>query len=405
LVVACHDYPLVTTGKLNVISGLVSKWTNNSVDCTRIYCNGGNVDIGTTNPANIFQIADGGRLKIANNNTDLTVIGCDDSVTNTKIVINGSTRLNTDGNIDYIGSSTGIRRFYTTNVGTEQMRIDNNGNVGIGTTDTSTYKLNVNGSINATSVLVDGTVISGSRWSVSTSPNIYYNTGNVTIGTTDSLTYKLNVGGSLNTSGNITTTSSIISTGSYIGITNSSSYLAKMYLSTIGGFVDFSDTNGNLSRLKADATSGGAFEVPYSKNLTLRCYNTSFLFSTIVKNWFFLISGNCTNAKNTTTWDLSSDHRIKENIKKTDLNICYSNVKNIHVYRYNYIKGFKKGLLDKTQLGFIAQQVKQHFPKSVSRDKVRLEDNREVPDSSSVSIDQINFTLFGSVKQLMKVVE
>ena len=80
-------------------------------------------------------------------------------------------------------------------------------------------------------------------------------------------------------------------------------------------------------------------------HLTLRCYNTSFFFSTIVKYWSFLISGNCVNAKNTTTWDLSSDHRIKENIKKADLSMCYNNVKNINLYRYNYINGFKNGLL------------------------------------------------------------
>ncbi len=111
------------------------------------------------------------------------------------------------------------------------------------------------------------------------------------------------------------------------------------------------------------------------------------------------------NALNATTWNTTSDHRIKENIKKANLNICYNNVKNINVYRYNYIKGFKNNLPDNTQLGFIAQQVKQHFPKSVLRDKTRLEDNREIPDLSSVSVDQINFTLFGTVKQLIKLVE
>ena len=64
----------------------------------------------------------------------------------------------------------------------------------------------------------------------------------------------------------------------------------------------------------------------------------------------------------------SSDHRIKENIKKANNKICYDNVKNINVYRYNYIDGFGKTTQpDKTQLGFIAQQVasqvEKHFPK------------------------------------------
>jgi hypothetical protein len=58
-----------------------------------------------------------------------------------------------------------------------------------------------------------------------------------------------------------------------------------------------------------------------------------------------------------------------------------------------------------TQLGYIAQQVYQHFPKSVSRTKTRIEDKREIPDLCGIDAGQINYTLFGAVKQLMKVVE
>ena len=42
---------------------------------------------------------------------------------------------------------------------------------------------------------------------------------------------------------------------------------------------------------------------------------------------------------------------------------------------------------------------------SVVRNKTRLDDKREVPDLASVDTNQINFTLFGAVKQLIKVVE
>ena len=117
-------------------------------------------------------------------------------------------------------------------------------------------------------------------------------------------------------------------------------------------------------------------------------------------------AGNVSNYLNSTTWQQRSDHRIKENIKKANVSICYDNVKNINLYRFNYIKGFKEGTLhDKTQLGFIAQQVEKHFPKSVNRNKSKLEDNREVPDLASIDVSQVNFTLFGAVKQLIRVVE
>jgi len=102
----------------------------------------------------------------------------------------------------------------------------------------------------------------------------------------------------------------------------------------------------------------------------------------------------------------SSDHRMKENIKKANNKICYNNVKNINVYRYNYIDGFGKTTQpDKTQLGFIAQQVHQHFPKSVIRNKTIIDNNQEIPDLAEVNVSQVNYTLLRAVKQLMKVVE
>jgi hypothetical protein len=122
--------------------------------------------------------------------------------------------------------------------------------------------------------------------------------------------------------------------------------------------------------------------------------------------WVFSAGGASYNGYNVSYWGAACDHRIKENIKKSNLKMCYDNVKNINLYRYNYIDGFKKGTQrDKTQLGFIAQQVQQHFPKSVSREKMRFEDKREIPDLATINIDQVNMSLFGAVKQLIRVVE
>ena len=60
------------------------------------------------------------------------------------------------------------------------------GNVGIGTTSHSTYKVDVNGTLNATSLLVGGSAVSGSKWTTGTdTTEIYYNAGNVGIGTTN----------------------------------------------------------------------------------------------------------------------------------------------------------------------------------------------------------------------------
>jgi hypothetical protein len=117
-------------------------------------------------------------------------------------------------------------------------------------------------------------------------------------------------------------------------------------------------------------------------------------------------TANVYKGNNGTAWDQTSDHRIKENIKKANLNICYDNVKNINLYRFNYKDAFGNGThRDRTQLGFVAQQVNQYYPKSITRGKRKLDDNREVPDLASIDVSQVNFTLFGAVKQLIRVVE
>jgi hypothetical protein len=77
---------------------------------------------------------------------------------------------------------------------------------------------------------------------------------------------------------------------------------------------------------------------------------------------------------------LSSDQRIKENIVKADLKTCYDNVKNNNLYRYNLIMLLRQHHKDKNVKGYIAQEVRKHFPKATTRNKIRLNDKREVPD-------------------------
>lgn len=73
----------------------------------------------------------------------------------------------------------------TVNNAAERMRIDKDGNVGIGTAAPA-YKLDVSGEINATGLRINGTSISAgggtTQWATGTS-SIYYTTNNVGIGT------------------------------------------------------------------------------------------------------------------------------------------------------------------------------------------------------------------------------
>jgi hypothetical protein len=64
--------------------------------------------------------------------------------------------------------------------------LDVSGRVGYGIAPHSTYRVDVNGTLNTTNILINGSAITGSRWSLTPSTtNIFYNEGNVGIGTTN----------------------------------------------------------------------------------------------------------------------------------------------------------------------------------------------------------------------------
>ena len=139
--VAAADSIVTAIGKLNgniaanssSISGLTSsQWTTNG---SNISYSAGNVGIGTTAPARLFTIDGQGassRTLLQNTNSG------------SSIADGFEMALDTSGNSDLWLYESGYMRFATAN--TERMRIDNAGNVGIGTTIPEA-KLNVNGSI------------------------------------------------------------------------------------------------------------------------------------------------------------------------------------------------------------------------------------------------------------------
>lgn len=119
----------------------------------------------------------------------------------------------------------------------------------------------------------------------------------------------------------------------------------------------------------------------------------------------------------TSTWTISSDERLKENIEAADLDVCYNAVKSIPLKRYRWKDEIysTEQVPDRSKIGWIAQDVKNIFPKAVSEQKfvynqIRDEDGivvseDAIEDCLSLNSDQIYAALFGAVQKLIKKVE
>ena len=102
-----------------------------------------------------------------------------------------------------------------------------------------------------------------------------------------------------------------------------------------------------------------------------------------------------------TSWTTLSDRRIKTNVVKASYEKCLENVKNIELYRFN----FKNNIVntnDRTQLGFIAQEVQNVYPKAVEANQIY---NSEIEGLLTLDTTQIKYNLYGAFKYLIDKVE
>ena len=120
-------------------------------------------------------------------------------------------------------------------------------------------------------------------------------------------------------------------------------------------------------------------------------------------NGNMFVSSTAYTGSGQTTWTTVSDRRIKENIVKASYEKCLDNVKNIELYRFNF-KDNVVNTNDYNQLGFIAQEVQSVYPKAVEVNMIK-DKNGVIPDLLSLNTTQIDYTLYGAVKELIKKVE
>jgi hypothetical protein len=111
-----------------------------------------------------------------------------------------------------------------------------------------------------------------------------------------------------------------------------------------------------------------------------------------------------------TTWTVLSDSRIKENIVKASYDKCLENVKNIELYNFNFKENYVS-TNDRHQLGFIAQEVQAVYPKAVEVGKMSInagnagDTNDIIENILTLNTTQIDYTLYGAVKNLIEKVE
>jgi hypothetical protein len=148
--------------------------------------------------------------------------------------------------------------------GTEYARVNNTGNVGIGTSSPS-QALEVNGTVKATAYQGNGSQLTNlptSQWTT-TGNNIYYNTGNIGIGTTTP-GYSLDVTGSINTDsvyrigGNtvVANRGNNIFVGGYAGFTNTAG-TENSFFGYQAGTSNTGSENTFVGNLAGAAGSGG----------------------------------------------------------------------------------------------------------------------------------------------------
>ena len=122
-----------------------------------------------------------------------------------------------------------------------------------------------------------------------------------------------------------------------------------------------------------------------------------------VRGTIYSSSGGYTSST-LTKWSVLSDRRIKENIVKASYDKCLENVKNIELYNFNF-KDNCVNTNDRHQLGFIAQEVQQVYPKAVEVSKMILNLEEKIDDLLTLNITQIDYTLYGAVKSLIEKME
>jgi len=98
----------------------------------------------------------------------------------------------------------------------------------------------------------------------------------------------------------------------------------------------------------------------------------------------------------TNTWTISSDRRIKQDIRRADTSLCYDVIKRLPLQRFTWDASYMPNVPDKKSVGWIAQDVMQVFPNAVS-----CVSNAWFDDFHGLDVDQLYKTMYGALEKVI----
>ena len=310
-------------------------YTNGSTTAKMVIDTSGNVGIGTTSPTALLQIA-GAQAGVSGKNLTISYNGTYYAEYTEKSITAFNNELT-------FGTGTG---------GTEKMRIVGGGNVGIGT-GTPVALLDVYGGVQSIYKTDSGVgTIGAGIWLSHYGPTRANLTGAGIFSLRDNgdsnyhgLAFKIH---NTATATDAAATAMTITSGGNVGIGTTS---PGCRLEIAGGYVSLND-NALRWRFASDANHATVFTTNYNGPITYGYSGAALGYQAIGVIWTNTTSAY--NYNNSTTWQQTSDIRIKENIRP--ITGALSKICSLNPTHFEY-----KNKLGKTKTGFIAQEFEQVF--------------------------------------------
>jgi hypothetical protein len=127
-------------------------------------------------------------------------------------------------------------------------------------------------------------------------------------------------------------------------------------------------------------------------NVVTMCNSNNFV--TLEANGDFTVPGNAFKPGGG-SWT-PSDRRLKSNIHIANTILCENIVRKLDLKRFTWNDDFSPMTIDRTQLGFIAQEVEELLPKSVM-----TKEADGLKDRKYIDTTQITMFMYGALKRCM----